>query len=576
MTKQRDLKALVRERMAKTGESYQTAKRAVEAQRPVGPADDVNYLRGKATLLNEQAALLEQLEVASQRCQTEYGECVLPKGHRSEEHGGDHQSPDGVWWNVGWTPGDSKPREPGCLCHLEEGDSPCSVHDPDHVVPPLDKDGLCTQCGRMPHACACEAEPLERATCTQCGRVYSLHPTKSRRCEHCGHTPVELVPVRGFADPVPKEAAEAIDNLRRTARMMQKAEGEAVLKSVTERSSEPLPKAEHTLTMDVGDMPPEVAVALIERLKVQWQRGLRPCAISEEQRAAFDRQAEEMALTAAAEMIPKLRAEVEFLADVKKAVQETLRPEVRPEGPAPSELLWKAPPMTDEEKKALDEAMAKQPPCTCHVQHEACRFHRAPIVEYNGLGMPIGRSDDVSITSRTGDDGRTDFWLTQGGKDVYRLGYKDQSGKTILGNEGACTCRNRDGMDYNCAFHHPPREMVDVVKKLTDAAYRRHVERIQNGEPGEVGVVVNGLPFTVERRVTYEAVCARAKLNPSLNPSVTYRGKRMLKPWEAGRKPNDPVTPEPDWVRVEGILSPGRSVDAEPGMVFNAVYTGNA
>lgn len=23
---------------------------------------------------------------------------------------------------------DTKPRDPGCLCHLEEGDSPCPVH----------------------------------------------------------------------------------------------------------------------------------------------------------------------------------------------------------------------------------------------------------------------------------------------------------------------------------------------------------------------------------------------------------------------------------------------------------------
>lgn len=36
-------------------------------------------------------------------CDTPYDECVLPRGHRSDEHGDDHQRSDGVWWNIGQT-----------------------------------------------------------------------------------------------------------------------------------------------------------------------------------------------------------------------------------------------------------------------------------------------------------------------------------------------------------------------------------------------------------------------------------------------------------------------------------------
>lgn len=30
---------------------------------------------------------------------------------------------------------DRKRREPGCRCHLEEGDSPCPIHDAEGEVP---------------------------------------------------------------------------------------------------------------------------------------------------------------------------------------------------------------------------------------------------------------------------------------------------------------------------------------------------------------------------------------------------------------------------------------------------------
>lgn len=441
MTKQRKLKKQIRARAEKTGESYTEARRQT---------------------------------LGKSRC---VPNCVLPEGHWSDQHGSDHQSPDGTWWNTGWVRGTAARLDKMAV---------------DHVVR---------------HASADAADV---------GALWN------------------------------------------------------------DTSGSMSPKSERTLTVDVGDLPPDMVNTLVTKLKAQWRRVTEGVALTEAEKAEFDRQAEELALTEAARLIPKYRAEVEFVAEVKKTMKEVVLPVPRIEAPAPVQMT-RYDSLSEEEQRALDEALAKQPPCTCEKDGRGCRFHHPPVVESTTpLESWTAPAGNARIESRTGTEGRTDFWLVRGTQAVYRLGYTDRDGRTVLGDEGGCTCARRDGTDSTCLFHHPRPEPIDVGKKLVERAYQEQVERLQRGESGEVSVTVNGSPFTVERRVTYEAVCARAKLNPSLNPSVTYRGKRELKPWETGRKFNDPVTPEPNWVRVEGILSPGKSVDAEPGMVFNAVYTGNA
>lgn len=40
-----------------------------------------------------------------------------------------------------------------------------------------------------------EPAVMTHARCTNCSKVYRLFLTKSRTCEHCGHSPVEVVPV---------------------------------------------------------------------------------------------------------------------------------------------------------------------------------------------------------------------------------------------------------------------------------------------------------------------------------------------------------------------------------------------
>lgn len=110
MTKKKDLKVLVRERQAKTGESYMVAKRAVlargdEGLKPPERAtllDETKYFVGADGLTRrEDGTVVQKYDRVELGCDTLYGECVLPKGHRSDEHGDDHQKADGTWWNVG-------------------------------------------------------------------------------------------------------------------------------------------------------------------------------------------------------------------------------------------------------------------------------------------------------------------------------------------------------------------------------------------------------------------------------------------------------------------------------------------
>lgn len=60
--------------------------------------------------------------------------------------------------------------------------------------PPI-VNGVCVYCGRMPHACKCDADPpgTSYARCTNCDLTYKLFPTKSRTCERCHHSPVEIL-----------------------------------------------------------------------------------------------------------------------------------------------------------------------------------------------------------------------------------------------------------------------------------------------------------------------------------------------------------------------------------------------
>jgi hypothetical protein len=80
------------------------------------------------------------------------------------------------------------------------------------------------------------------------------------------------------------------------------------------------------------------------------------------------------------------------------------------------------------------------------------------------------------------------------------------------------------------------------------------------GVPGipEVQITVNGLPFTVrspEHMVTYEQIALLAGKPDDKSLTITYE---IFPPWRAKRS---------------GTLRPGRSIDVEDGMTFDAVPT---
>jgi hypothetical protein len=77
----------------------------------------------------------------------------------------------------------------------------------------------------------------------------------------------------------------------------------------------------------------------------------------------------------------------------------------------------------------------------------------------------------------------------------------------------------------------------------------------------EVKIVVNGLPFTIrppEHMISYEQIALMAGKPEDNSLTITYE---IFPPWRAKRS---------------GTLRPGRSVDVEDGMIFNAIDTGLA
>ena len=78
------------------------------------------------------------------------------------------------------------------LCRVRAPDCKCAG-----ACPPMNADGRCVMCNRMPHACECPADQAgtayARCTDPECGKVYRVALTATRRCEHCGGTPVEII-----------------------------------------------------------------------------------------------------------------------------------------------------------------------------------------------------------------------------------------------------------------------------------------------------------------------------------------------------------------------------------------------
>lgn len=145
MTKQRDLKQLIRERQTKTGESYSSARQEV-LKKVLGAS------RAVSDVVNTGNPA-DMLGLKPPTCIPEAADgydCVLPKGHRSNEHGDDHQNTAGTWWNVGQTAVGCKHeltvQTPDLTKALtEQGVSVCCTCDAQVVVPLVASRGFGSQ-----------------------------------------------------------------------------------------------------------------------------------------------------------------------------------------------------------------------------------------------------------------------------------------------------------------------------------------------------------------------------------------------------------------------------------------------
>lgn len=509
--------------------------------------------------------------------------CVLPKGHRSDERGDDHRSPDGVWWNEGWVKETAERIDRMAVDALLRAGSEGPT-TPITGGQPLTREAL--EKAVADYVAQRQYENADAAETSHSITIHGGHfevlgdePVTFERIVEMVYTAAGHEEPESWGDTVVTYDREgggpsgvlrpggpgvrALDGMyfewsteaEERGRVLcdrcgsDMEDGGSVGFYCPKKDCRPtLPKAEHTLTVDVGDMPPEVAATFIERLKVQWKRMARE-VVAPLGREEFERQAEKMALAAVEEAVraaDKKLSEAAFIAELT-ALAKSHAPLPRVEGPTPSELTqWNS--LSEEEKKALDEALAKQPPCTCEVDSRTCRFHRAPIVSPSEVPVTQWKPDsESSIQSRAGVLGE-EFWLVRGGKDVYRLGYKDRSGRTILGDEGNCTCPNRDGASHDCQFHHP-HQSVDVAQRVK--------ERLRGGP---VRVTVNGKLVEVDGpTMDYRAVVSAAGYSPERVLSVTYRLR------EGGDRERS------------GSLWPTKApVEVANGMVFSVADTSNA
>jgi hypothetical protein len=75
----------------------------------------------------------------------------------------------------------------------------------------------CPTCERLTLK-ADDAAVLMRAVCTSCSRIYRIFKTNGRTCEHCGHAPVEIIPVTDAA------LLEHVHNVERELELVRKGE----------------------------------------------------------------------------------------------------------------------------------------------------------------------------------------------------------------------------------------------------------------------------------------------------------------------------------------------------------------
>ena len=343
--------------------------------------------------------------------------------------------------------------------------------------------------------------------------------------------PEELVQVRGFAQPVPKAMADAIEVLRQQVRD-DVTKQDAVFESLFEQAKEKEPEL-----LWVG------------------KGGQRGQAVF---RTEFDK-----VMVESAKAYPLTAFEREHM----------------PSGPTPADL-WRKQEASEEELKALAAAVANSPACICGPALGAvkeCPFHHPPVVldpEKTTLvaepGVDVGRVllDRAIKAHADGSDSKADrdrIAPSFAVKDAFKnapasevvsepppmLPVKDvapllEALKYINGGDAhADEAREeaREALDAFDKLH--PKVLTALVDPYAKA------DSLDLDAEEEIAVRLNGEKVTLARVSDYETIVARAGLSGT--PSMTFRKGK------AG-----------------GILHPGEPLFIEKNMVLNAVHTGNA
>ena len=518
MTKQKDLKKHIRARAAKTGESYSEARRNLLAETVAKEMLDAENSPEVQAIMTSAVAKLADILGANR---------VVPLGKKA---GGPIEQ----------LTVDLPPKEAAAFVEdLKQKWNETVGKDIDPALRErLDalkvepEERICEQC-QKPLA---DGEKHFRDFNIPSMRCISLRPPptdaelevlNAKSGVPPRATSEELVQVRGFAQPVPKAMADAIEVLRQQVRD-DVTKQDAVFESLFEQAKEKEPEL---LWAGKGG---QVGQAVF--------------------RTEFDK-----VMVESAKAYPLTPYEREHLMG----------------GPTPADLWRKPKPeASEEELKALAAAVANSPACICGPALGAvkeCPFHHPPVVldpEKTTLdaaamatGVDVGRVllDRAIKAHADGSDSKADrerIAPSFAVKDAFKnaepvLPVKDvapllEALKYINGGDAhADEAREeaREALDAFDKLH--PKVLTALVDPYAKA------DSLDLDAEEEIAVRLNGEKVTLARVSDYETIVARAGLSGT--PSMTFRKGK------AG-----------------GILHPGEPLFIEKNMVLNVVHTGNA
>lgn len=494
MTKQRDLKKQVRARAAKTGETYTTARSKLLEDR----TKYVRHCIGCNVVLPDGP----EAEKHVCPCDTSYGKCVLKKGHPD-----DHLDPDGNLWNVGKM---MDPPIAGGLVYPKDAlEVPYKRADGstvffDKVVPSAPKPGV---------------DPWNTKNAAQ---EALMDAARADVRETLASEPVR--------SPLPK-ASEVMAFGSATQRITQAIEawgitigpgGKLVASDGRELKARWSPESAADIAHDLKafhgiDGEVELARAVLDAVftSLMGQDSMLdhepPPPPEPEPQVLWHGQGQ-------AVMSPdKFERELMESAKGMLPALAKLNPPP-PDAPTPAQLAR----VREPSEPPVHAFSSNEPDCTCGVNLGAdarCPFHHPPVVPVDIGSVALPTPGDVSIQSRDGRNGTTDYWLTRGGQDVYRLGFRDRAGNTVLATDATCTCGRPSLPGRDCEFHHPKPQGVDVAERLVQQAIADHATGVR-------GVVTVDTGNLTPEEATQVLIATKARYRTVLRlPPLDSKGR---------------------------------------------------